>query len=374
MKVIILILILLLTIALSGCLDDPAQSNVIDDIESGAELINYFEVNGDYINSEAMPSVVTVDEVYNNLSNYLLIDIRSKEEYLSSHIEDAVNIRYNEIVSYIESLADSNSKGIVLISNTGEGAAYYNCLLRLLGFSNTFSMKHGMAMWNRDLSSIWLNSIRSYDDFWANIIKFNDVSYKKADYNELPKINYSSSTLDITQKIRERVLPQFEIQFNEREVSNSSPPDDLFNNTSAGISFESLYQYINEADSTFNNIYVMCFGSYYLYRPVNYHMGEKNSHPPTTVWYNNSADASVKSVNYLQTIPSDMVVAIYSNSGIESAYLTAYLRTIGYNAVSILFGANGFHYNTLLKRPQLWNFMFREDDIRNYPYVNGNSL
>jgi rhodanese-related sulfurtransferase len=372
MKILKLILISILSIAFSGCLDDPAQSNVIDNLESSAELINYFEVNGDYVNSEAMPFVVTVDEVSNNLSDYLLFDLRSEEQFLVGHIENAVNVKHNNLVSFIESLDNSNSKQIVLISSTGEAAAYYNCLLRLLGFSNTFSMKHGMAMWNRDLSSSWLNSIRSYDDFGANIIKFNDVSYKKADHTELPKIIYSRKTLDITQKIRERVLPQFEIQFNEREVSNSSPLDDLFSNTSAGISFESLYQYINEADSTFNNIYVMCFGSYYLYRPVNYHMGEKNSHPPTTVWYNNSPDESVKSVNYLQTIPSDKVVAIYSNSGIESAYLTAYLRTIGYNAVSILFGANGFHYNTLLTRPQLWDFMFREDDIRNYPYVAGN--
>ena len=42
---------------------------------------------------------------------------------------------------------------IVIISESGQSAAYYTALLRLGGFNNIYSMEYGMAVWHQDFAS-----------------------------------------------------------------------------------------------------------------------------------------------------------------------------------------------------------------------------
>ena len=51
----------------------------------------------------------------------------------------------------------------------------------------------------------------------------------------------------------------------------------------------------------------------------------------------------------LKTLPTDKTIAIYCYTGQNSAFLTAYLRLIGYDAKSLLFGTNGFMYDNMTK-------------------------
>jgi rhodanese-related sulfurtransferase len=361
-----------ITMFLCSCLENPTNTNVLDNLETGAEILNYFEVNGDFINSYEMPSIKTADEVFDNLENLLIIDVRESDKFGSGHIEGSINLHGAEILNYIEGLDNNENLDIVLISSTGEAAAYYNCLLRLLGYENTYALKHGMAAWNNNFSSIWLNSIRSNEDFNANYLKFNDITYEKGRYNNLPKINFSDNRLEVSQKIYEQISGQFQTLFIEREINASTTISDIKNDSVVSISFESLYQNLDQFGNEFKNIYLICYGGYDLYRPINYHLGETNSHPPASVWYNATPFSEISSVNYLQTIPNDRMIIVYSISGISSAYVIAYLRVLGYNAKSLQFGASGFHYKAILNRPQLWEFMFREENIRDYPYISGN--
>ena len=73
-----IIFITLILLGIIGCLEEPTPPTIIDSLEDGAELLNYFETNGDFINSPEMPSLVTVEDVFNNSSNYLIVDIRKK--------------------------------------------------------------------------------------------------------------------------------------------------------------------------------------------------------------------------------------------------------------------------------------------------------
>lgn len=80
MKKIKLISVFVITLIFSGCLkDNPVE--IMRDMTDSAEMLVYFETNGDYINSNKMPSFVKASEVFSNLNNYIILDIRPKEKF-----------------------------------------------------------------------------------------------------------------------------------------------------------------------------------------------------------------------------------------------------------------------------------------------------
>jgi hypothetical protein len=75
----------------------------------------------------------------------------------------------------------------------------------------------------------------------------------------------------------------------------------------------------------------------------------------------------------LQTIPADSSVLIYDANGQLGACITAYLRVLGYDAKTLLFGGNHIlYYNRITSTAPLIPFAFDVSDIKNYPYVTGN--
>ena len=91
----------------------------------------------------------------------------------------------------------------------------------------------------------------------------------------------------------------------------------------------------------------MCFGSNFLYKA---HSLEGpfagRGHLPSAVQYLPMID--LRSTNNLQTIPTNKTVAIYDVNGQVSAKIVAYLRVLGYDAKSILFGANTLFYSRVM--------------------------
>ena len=69
----------------------------------------------------------------------------------------------------------------------------------------------------------------------------------------------------------------------------------------------------------------------------------------------------------LKTLPTDKAVVIYCYTGQNSAFLTAYLRVLGYDAKSLLYGANGMIYDHLSDAGlTVWS----DAQIMGYEYVN----
>ena len=109
----------------------------------------------------------------------------------------------------------------------------------------------------------------------------------------------------------------------------------------------------NNIDSTFGDQYICCYDTLFTYS-VSRMNALLKMHAPHAVLYTYYKD--LKSVYYLQTIPTDKKVILYSRSGHQSAFATAYLRLLGYtNVRSMLFGA-------------IWLDPF--PGSMNYPYVN----
>ncbi|MFN8206037.1 MAG: rhodanese-like domain-containing protein [Bacteroidales bacterium] len=75
---------------------------------------------------------------------------------------------------------------------------------------------------------------------------------------------------------------------------------------------------------------------------------------------------SMKLTASLKTLPADKPIAVYCYTGMTSAYLVAYLRLLGYDAKSILYGANGMIYDQVVAKGMTnWS----ASQIMGYDYV-----
>ena len=64
----------------------------------------------------------------------LIIDVRTTEEYRAGHVQDAVNIPYDEIAGRIAALAPDHDARIVLYCHSGRRAGIAEQALRQMGY------------------------------------------------------------------------------------------------------------------------------------------------------------------------------------------------------------------------------------------------
>jgi rhodanese-related sulfurtransferase len=67
----------------------------------------------------------------------------------------------------------------------------------------------------------------------------------------------------------------------------------------------------------------------------------------------------------LKTLPTDETIVVYCYTGQTSAALAAYLRILGYDAVTLLFGTNAMIYDTMVSMEMP---TFSESQIAGYEY------
>ena len=67
----------------------------------------------------------------------------------------------------------------------------------------------------------------------------------------------------------------------------------------------------------------------------------------------------------LKTLPADKPVAVYCYTGQTSAFLVAYLRLLGYDAKSVLYGTNGMIYDKMVAKAMT---TFNAAQIKGYTY------
>jgi rhodanese-related sulfurtransferase len=321
---------------LNSCIDDNISPPLTGELNSTAELLVYFETLGDFANSEFAPALIDAEEVNANLNNYLIIDVRENIDFISGHIEGALNVASDSLYRFMESINTQNYQKIVLVSKNGHASAYYTCLLRLSGINNVYTLNFGMASWHVDFSDEWFNALEDLDDF-------TDEQFPKNDFSNLPMLNFSNPSASIEERARERILLLLDTGFKNTEVYRGS--------------------FI-----LFGNDLLVCYGTTLLYNSKLLGIGHKVG----TIHYMSSPLYDLRSVNYLQTLPTDKTILIYSFNGQLSACITAYLRTLGYDAITLQFGANQIFYNRMFVHPELAAYAFDYSDIKNFSYVVGN--
>ena len=80
--------------------------------------------------------------------------------------------------------------------------------------------------------------------------------------------------------------------------------------------------------------------------------------------YNYIPRTDLKSSTNLNKIPAEKTVVVYCYTGQNSAYVTAFLKILGYDAKSLVYGTNSMIYDTMP------GTKFSVSSIMNYPVVS----
>lgn len=331
-------LLFTVVIIFSGCVEDKITPPLTGELNPTAEMLVYFESNGDFVNSNSAPALIEAQEVYSNLANYLIIDLRSSADFNAGHIESAVNILNDSLYNFIKSIDASSYPKIILVSKNGQSSAYFTCLLRLAGYNNVYSMKYGMASWNQFFADDWLGALNDA----GNISSYTNEDFPRNELTDLPSVTFENPGASLPDRINARIKKIIEEGF---YYSDNLP-----------------------SESTH---YIVCYGKMRLYYARKFIILEGRGHPHGARFYMDTPDFELKSGKYLQSLPNDQPICIYDYDGQQSACMTAYLRVLGYEAISLLFGANQLFYSRMIDEPDLRDYAFSSLKINNFPYVIG---
>ncbi len=75
----------------------------------------------------------------NITSKTVLIDVRTKSEFDSGHLENAINIQYNEIEKKIITLTKNKDKSIVVYCRSGRRSGIAKKMLGKIGYKNVIN-------------------------------------------------------------------------------------------------------------------------------------------------------------------------------------------------------------------------------------------
>jgi len=297
------------------------STKVVKEVNHTQVLLDKIVENGDFINSKQVPTMIDAEEVHGNLeNNQLVLDLRNAKDYAGGHIKGAVNIKLGDLIDYFKGNDTKAFGKVVMVCYTGQTASYAASGLQLLGYNNVYALKWGMASWNDKFADKWLKGI---SDKYAGQLQVE--ANEKAAAGELPK--FECVKTDGGEILEARVGKIFTEGFTDYLVT----ADDVFANPTD-------YYIIN-------------------YWPENaYILG----HIPGSVPY--QPKSSLSQTADLLTLPTDKKILVYCYTGQHSAFVTAYLRVLGYNAYSLKFGANSF-MNKMMKENEELGHAFSKKAI-----------
>ncbi len=321
-------------LAFSSCTESYAPGKNITDVEvqipdvpEVEAVLRFLNNSGDYINSKKFPSLVSADDVFENLNKYYIIDIRSEEAYKAGHINGAMSIQTHELMVYLEeNVAPSIYHKLVVVCSNGQASAYVTTVLRMVGYSNMYSLSYGMSSWNKSLDK-WTPNLSS-----KYISKLETKTNLTEGMHPYPVINTGEHCG--AEIMESRALTLLNTPFQKLKIS---------------------------ADRVFKNP-----DDFYI---INYWPKERYDvgHIPGAYQYTPRKDINVNTL--LNTIPPDKKILVYGYTGQSSSAIAAYLRILGYNVFTMPFGANSFMYNTLKLRN--WHAFIGADKLNDYPLVKG---
>ncbi|MCD4731914.1 MAG: rhodanese-like domain-containing protein, partial [Bacteroidales bacterium] len=293
-------------------------------------LVTYLEstdspLGKDYVNTDLGNYIMAVD-VHTDIvagTDFYLIDVRSDEDFSDGYIEGAVNKASGDVLTHIEDEGFALDKKIVIVCYTGQEAGWITSILRLNGYSNAWTMKWGMCSWNSFFAAKWQTNISNMYS-----TQYEDTAEPKGPSGDLPDLNTGNTTGSGI--FESRVATVLAEGFAGSKISNT----DVFANP--------------------GNFYIINY-----WDDVDYtHYG----HVPGAMQYT-PKESMAYDVD-LTTLPTDKTVVVYCWTGQTSAFLTAYLRILGYDAKSLLYGANGMIYDDL--EGHKWS----DSAIMEYDYID----
>ena len=291
------------------------------DEDDAPEVVNEAEVLVNYLESSAspygkdfvatdMPTFIGAAEVktLNETGKVYLMDIRSAADFANGYIKNAKNVALSDVLTHIKGINMASYDKVAIVCNTGQSAGFAASLLRLLGYNKVFSLKWGMCSWNADFKQ-WTNAVANGNDYAS---QFVTTETSKTAKGELPKLTTGKTTgQEILETRAAKVLAD---GFTPASVTNTAVFENLTN-----------------------------------YHIINYWPAAQYANPghiPGAMQY--TPKESMKYAADLTTLPANKPIALYCYTGQTSAFLSTYLRILGYDAKSILYGTNGMIYDKMV--------------------------
>lgn len=82
---------------------------------------------------------------------YVLVDVRTPEEYEQGHIPNTIHIPHDEMMSRHSELAEQKERDILLICRSGQRSAFAAQVLHHHGFRKLYNLVGGMLEWTGDV-------------------------------------------------------------------------------------------------------------------------------------------------------------------------------------------------------------------------------
>jgi len=198
-----------------------------------------------------------------------------------------------------------------------------------MGYGNVFAMRWGMSSWSKRFADEgWLSGLSAtYEP------KLEKTSNEKPSGSKMPELNTGRAT-------------------------GSEISADRFNSLFA----EGTESVLITADEV--------FADPQKYFVINYERKDKydDGHIPGAVRY--KPNATLGFVREMGTIPPDKTVVVYCGTGHNSAFATAYMRLLGYDARTLRYGNNGFMYNWMKKDEAGLSWLpFTDADVNEFELV-----
>ena len=119
-----IILIILVAFLLVGC-EEKAKTN---------------DVSNNISNSAIKSIDCNTAKDYSSRKDYFLIDVRTKEEYESYHLENAINIPVDEINRILEDKNINKNSTIIVYCKSGVRSNNAAVALQTLGYKNIYDL------------------------------------------------------------------------------------------------------------------------------------------------------------------------------------------------------------------------------------------
>lgn len=236
----------------------------------------------------------------NTANDPYIIDYRSATDFASGHIKGAVNMPLADLMSKVKDGTVPNNKAILNVCYTGQNSSVATSVLNMLGYEAQ-SLLFGMCSVDTSINGAknWLNQIAA-DERAGDLVSTASTTITTYDF----------PTLATGKETAEDIVME---RFSASGWTKSA--DDVWDNKANYF----IINYWPEAE------YVT------------------PGHIPGA--YQFTPQMSLKSTEKLNLLPTDKPIVVYCYTGQTSAQVATYLRILGYDAYSLLYGTNGFAYN-----------------------------
>lgn len=328
------ILLLFVAVFFNACGSNAPTQDRQPAAEQTQLLLDYFLQHGDYINDAATPAIKNAGEIYPMLTtkNLLVVDVRPAEQFAEAHIPGAINVQPADMLDFmLHQIEASAFDAIVFVDNRGQVSAYVTAIMRLIGFDNTFSLRFGMSSWNEAFAA----------QGWDLAVGTN----LEGKLEKTPHPQPAPSQLPVLQT---KGASAYQIAVEQAKKLLAAPSN----------SFLKTYQ---EVIDPANNFYIV------NYWPVDKYL--EIGHLPGAVQYN--PKSALHPDKELRSLPPDRPIAVYCFTGQHSANVTAYLRMLGYDAYSLIYGSNSFIHETLKNNEKKAGHYWSDVHKNNFPLSGG---